>query len=56
MSATRLSIPCATSMGRIGRASCCTRRANSREMSSPPGWKTGFHWVQTSMRQLAVCS
>ena len=45
-----LSMPCATSNGRIGRASCSTRRPKYRATSSPPIQKIGRHPVHTSSR------
>ena len=46
----------ATSSGRVGRASCWTRRPKSRLTSSPPGQNRADHCAQASIRQHAVCS
>jgi hypothetical protein len=53
---TRLSMPRATSSGRVGSDICSTRLPKSREISSPPGQNTGAQPVQTSIRQSEVCS
>ena len=45
-----------TSNGRIGSASCSTRRPKRRETSSPPGHAHGAHELQTSTCQSDVCS
>ena len=56
ISETTLSIPCATSKACMGRASWPTRLPNNREITSPPGQKSGSQPVHTSIRQEAVCS